>query len=228
MFVLIPACTTQDDNGSFKMKIYSYLTKMKQLLLIFLLSICGSLLFAQKEEAKKRRHVLEEYGLKRNALDFYLAGGLATSAKNHEGIFSTNKEIHTRYLGTGIRFSSNWYFNIENQHRWYFRTNWLTSGISYIKHEGLPFANAPLNIGIGDNIQLSENINLDLAISGGLFILGPGPMGGSVDFFGIVYPEVKVQTKWITISLIYSRYVNRYPLGKSIYNTLLLGLSSSI
>ena len=203
---------------------------MKKILLLLLVIFCFNIsgIFAQEEKPKKRRHVLEEYNLKRNSLEFYVNGGLCFSQNNYTIFSSSDTGVSDRYFGTAIRFSSNWYFTPENKNRWYFRTNWITGGIAYIVNDGLPFVNAPLNIGVGDNIKISKNINLDLAISGGLFVLGPGPMGGSVDVFGVVYPEIKLQTKKITIGLIYSRYADRYKTGKSIYHTLMLGISSGI
>lgn len=239
IFDLIPSCTVQVRIGSEENKTIFYIDLdllplgirenfikfiiMKKILLLLLVIFCFNIsgIFAQEENPKKRTHILAEYGLKRHSLEYYVLGGSPSDNISTSGIGTY--DIH---FGTAIRFSSNWYFSPENKNRWYFRTNWIMGGIVWA--DGILFPNAPLNIGIGDNIQLSREVSLDLSISGGLVLIGPGILNDYIEPIGAIYPEIKLQTKWITIGLIYSRYADRYKFGQTIYHTLLLGLSRGI
>ncbi len=182
--------------------------------------------FSQKENRVKRSVILAGYGLSRNSVDFFGLGGLSFSGNKHDAIFASSHGISEKYFGSGIRISSNWYFNIENKNRWYFRTNWFMGAWTWC--DGLIFPSAPLNIGIGDNIKISENLNLDLTLSGGLVLIGPGYMSDEIQPVGAIYPEIKFHTRLLSIGLIYSRYVEKFKMGKAIYNTLLIGISKGI
>jgi hypothetical protein len=201
--------------------------------MLLLISISFSISFSQVEDSRKRKEILKEYSLKRNNLEFFALGGFMRSENQSEnfsplGINSSQTGIsfYDLHFGTAIRFSSNWYFTPENKNRWYFRTNWLMGGIVWV--DGILFPSAPLNIGIGDNIQISRDVSLDLSILGGLVLIGPGILNDDIESVGVIYPEIKLQTKWISIGLIYSRYVEKHKYGNSIYQTVLIGLSTGI
>jgi hypothetical protein len=206
---------------------------MRKTLMLLLISISCSISFSQVEDSRKRKEILKEYSLKRNNLEFFALGGFMRSENQSEnfsplGINSSQTGIsfYDLHFGTAIRFSSNWYFTPENKNRWYFRTNWLMGGIVWV--DGILFPSAPLNIGIGDNIQISRDVSLDLSILGGLVLIGPGILNDDIESVGVIYPEIKLQTKWISIGLIYSRYVEKHKYGNSIYQTVLIGLSTGI
>ncbi|PKR80356.1 hypothetical protein CW751_09780 [Brumimicrobium salinarum] len=206
---------------------------MKKIILLLLLSLIYNISFSQVKDSRKRKDILKEYGLKRNNQTLFILGGFHIT-KNTNIVISPSSDNYTqteidfydRHFGVSFRFSSNWYFTPRSKNRWYFRTNWIMGGLVWA--DGLLFPSAPLNIGFGDNIKLSKDVNLDLTLSGGLALIGPGFMSDYINYIGVIYPEIKLQTKWFSVGLIYARYPEQYKTGKSIYHTLLIGLSSGI
>ena len=192
---------------------------LKFLIIIFL----PFSLFAQNNDLIKRKDALREKGLFRNMLDHHLFGVIELGPV----LFSSKpKNLTDAGGGTALRFYSNWYLTTEKKHRWFFRTNWIKSGVVFM--DGILLPLAPLNIGIGDNFLINKNTNIEFSLSSGLILIRFLPISEIERPIITVYPEIKIQTKYISIGLLYSRHIERYKLSKQYFHYFSLSLSKGI
>lgn len=189
---------------------------MKRQLVLLCIVLVPLLVFAQESESsKKRKDVLIEKGLTRSSLDYSLFTILSYDGDNT--FFGGDQSFWGFGGGSAFRFSSNWYFTPDHElHRVYFRTNWIRIGTVFA--DGLIFPSAPLNIGIGDNIRINKNVNLDFTFSGGLVLVGPSILNAYVEPIFAMYPEVQLQLKHFSFGLSYSRYAQRFTSNASFYH----------
>lgn len=188
---------------------------MKKQSILLLALFIPILLFAQEAQIKKKRKdVLLEKGLTRSSFDYSLFTVLAYDGDNT--MFGGNKTFWGLNGGSAFRFSSNWYLTPDDEHRVYFRTNWIRLGLAI--GDGILFPSAPLNIGFGDNVKINENVNLDLSFSGGLVLVGPGVMSDYIEPVLGLYPEVQLQLKNFSFGFTYSRYAERFMSTASFYH----------
>lgn len=189
---------------------------MNKIHALFLVLLIPLAINAQDSKSnKKRKDVLKEKGLTRSSLDYSLFTILSYDGDNT--FFGGDQTFWGLGGGSAIRFSSNWYFTPNHErHRIYFRTNWIRIGVVFA--DGILFPSAPLNIGLGDNIKISDNVNLDFSFSGGLVLIGPGFLSTYVEPVFAMYPEVQLQLKNFSFGLSYSRYAERYTSTASFYH----------
>lgn len=175
---------------------------MKKTFVLLVILLIPLIINAQdSKHFKKRKEVLREKGLTRSSLDYTI---FAVLERYESTAFSG--ETYTNWSkggGFAFRFSSNWYLTPNfKTHRIYFRSNWIRFGGAF--YDGVLFSSAPLNIGLGDNIRINENINLDFSFSGGLVIAGPGILYNHIEPVFAMYPEVILQIKHVGLGLTYS------------------------
>lgn len=188
---------------------------MKQQSILILAVFIPFLLLAQETQTKKKRKdVLLEKGLTRSSLDYSLFTVLAYDGDNT--ILGGMKTFWGLNGGSAFRFSSNYYLTPDNKNRIYFRANWIRLGLAI--GDGILFPSAPLNIGLGDNIKINENVNIDFTLSGGLVLVGPGFMEEYIEPIFAVYPEVQLQLKRFSFGFTYSQYAERFTSTASFYH----------
>lgn len=188
---------------------------MKKQFVLFFIFLIPLLISAQESQStKKRKDVLLEKGLTRSSFDYSLLTVLAYDGENE--LIGGEGKLWGVNGGTAFRFSSNYYLTPYKKNRVYFRINWIRLGL--VIGDGILFPSAPLNIGLGDNIKINDNMNLDLSLSGGLVLVGPGVLSGYVEPVLDVYPEVQLQLKNFCFGLTYSRYTERYLSSASFYH----------
>lgn len=168
-----------------------------------------SLKVNQKTASKER---LKSLHLRRFFMDYALFGYSELSPDQNNIM-----RLSEQFAGPQIRIGSSWYL-VRGNFRGILRLTWLRAGIAI--GDGLVLASAPLNIGLGHNFRVSENFSIELMVSGGPVIIGPGFLDDYIQLTYGIAPELKFNIGNIVLGMEYSykKIRNNYDLWNNSSN----------
>lgn len=117
------------------------------------------------------------------------------------GFNSSKYGLVQQYGGAQLRIGSSWYL-VRGNFRGILRLTWLRAGI--VVGDGVLFSFAPLHVGLGNNFRFSDSFSIDLLVSGGLLVKGPGIMDNYIELDYAAAPEIKFNIRNVVLGLEYS------------------------
>lgn len=144
-----------------------------------------------------KRDELSELNLYRYFLDVNIFG----VSEYLYSLSTQQRGYSVTYPGVSVTLGNNWYLT-KNRTRFLFKLIWFKLGVCMA--DGFMLTYAPLNVGLGHNFKILDNLNLELSLMGGAIFHGKSTYGNASEVDYALYPRFKVIFKKMFLSFEFS------------------------